>query len=124
VPLEILDERHRQAAVGYAELGMYLEADAELDKIDPFCRAAPEVLAVRLGIYAGLKKWELMQVVAEKLVLVPVRYSFLRIRERLPESPRGQTKSIDQIPTLTWAHVFQRDKSTAGAAVGTWKPDF
>src|SRR5260370_29260303 len=46
---------------------MYLEADAELDKIDPFCRAAPEVLAVRLGIYAGLQKWELMQVVAEKL---------------------------------------------------------
>jgi tetratricopeptide (TPR) repeat protein len=46
---------------------MYLEADAELDKIDPFCRAAPEVLAVRLGIYAGLEKWELMQVVAEKL---------------------------------------------------------
>ena len=67
MPLEILDERHRQAAVGYVELGMYLEADAELDKIDPFCRAAPEVLAVRLGIYAGLEKWELMQVVAEKL---------------------------------------------------------
>jgi tetratricopeptide (TPR) repeat protein len=67
VPLEVLDEQHRQAAVGYVELGMYLEADAELDKIDPFCRAAPEVLAVRLGVYAGLEKWELMQVVAEKL---------------------------------------------------------
>jgi len=67
VPLEILDERHRQAAVGYVELGMYLEANAELDKIDPFCRAAPEVLALRLEIYAGLQKWELMQVVAEKL---------------------------------------------------------
>jgi tetratricopeptide (TPR) repeat protein len=46
---------------------MYVEADAELEKIDPFCRAAPEVLAVRLEIYAGLHKWELMQVVAEKL---------------------------------------------------------
>lgn len=67
MPLEVLDERHRQAAAGYVELGMYLEADAELDKIDPFCRAAPEVLAVRLEIYAGLERWELMQVVAEKL---------------------------------------------------------
>jgi tetratricopeptide (TPR) repeat protein len=67
VPLETLDERHRRTAVGYVELGMYLEADAELDKIDPFCRAAPEVLAVRLGIYAGLQKCELMQVVAEKV---------------------------------------------------------
>jgi tetratricopeptide (TPR) repeat protein len=67
VPLEVLDERHRRAAVGYVELGMFLEAHAELDKIDPFCRAAPKVLAVRLEIYAGLEKWELMQVVAEKL---------------------------------------------------------
>jgi len=67
VPLEVLDEQHSQAAIGYVELGMYQEADAELDKIDPLCRAAPEVLAVRLGIYAGLQKWELMQVVAEKL---------------------------------------------------------
>ena len=67
MPLEVLDEQHRRAAVGYVELGMYLEADAELDKIDPFCRATPEVLAVRLEIYAGLQKWELMQVVAEKL---------------------------------------------------------
>jgi hypothetical protein len=51
----------------YVQLRMYLEADAELDEIDPFCRAAPEVLAVRLEIYAGLKKWELMQAVAKKL---------------------------------------------------------
>lgn len=43
-----------------------MEADAELDEIDPFCRAAPEVLAVRLEIYAGLKKWELMQAVAKR----------------------------------------------------------
>jgi hypothetical protein len=35
---------------------MYLEADAQLDKIDPVCRAVPEVLAVRLAIYAGLQK--------------------------------------------------------------------
>ena len=67
MPLELSDQRHRQAAVGYVQLGMFSEADAELDKIDPFCRAAPEVLAVRLEIYAGLRKWELMQVVAEKL---------------------------------------------------------
>jgi hypothetical protein len=34
-------------------LGMFLDADTELDKIDPFNRAAPEVLATRLGIYPG-----------------------------------------------------------------------
>jgi len=39
----------------------------ELDKIDPFNRAAPEVLATRLAIYHGLAKWELMQEIAKRL---------------------------------------------------------
>jgi tetratricopeptide (TPR) repeat protein len=47
---------------------MFLEADTELDKIDPFNRAAPEVLALRVAIYRGLKKWELMQEIARRLV--------------------------------------------------------
>jgi tetratricopeptide (TPR) repeat protein len=67
VPLEPPDQQHWQAAAGYVELGMFLEADAELDKIDPFNRAAPEVLAIRLAIYHGLKKWELMQEIAKRL---------------------------------------------------------
>jgi hypothetical protein len=46
---------------------MFTEADAELDEIDAFCRALPEVLAVRVAIYHGLQKWELMQVVSQRL---------------------------------------------------------
>jgi predicted Zn-dependent protease len=67
MPLEQPDRRHCQAAAGYAELGMFLEANTELDKIDPFNRAAPEVLALRIGIYRGLEKWELMQQIARRL---------------------------------------------------------
>jgi hypothetical protein len=67
VPLEGPDLQHWQAASGYAELGMFLEADTELDKIDPFNRAAPEVLATRLAIYRGLEKWELMLEIAKRL---------------------------------------------------------
>ena len=67
MPLESPDQQHWQAAVGYVELGMFAEADSELDKIDPFCRALPEVLAVRLAIYRGLEKWELMQQIAKRL---------------------------------------------------------
>ena len=67
MPLEPPDEQHWQAAAGYVELGMFLEADRELDKIDPFNRAAPEVLAIRVAIYHGLKKWELMQEIAKRL---------------------------------------------------------
>jgi hypothetical protein len=61
------DQQHWQAAAGYVELGMFLEANTELDKIDPFSRVAPEVLAIRLAIYHGLKKWALMQGVAKRL---------------------------------------------------------
>src|SRR6266496_1390823 len=45
---------------------MFLEANAELDKIDPFNRAAPEVLALRIAIYCGLEKWELMAELAKR----------------------------------------------------------
>jgi tetratricopeptide (TPR) repeat protein len=67
VPLEQPDRQHYQAAVGYVELGMFLEANSELDKIDPFNRAAPEVLALRIAIYRGLEKWELMREIAKRL---------------------------------------------------------
>ena len=67
MPLEPPDQQHWQAAVGYVELGMLQDANDELEKIDPFNRAAPEVLAVRLAIYRGLKKWELMQQIAKRL---------------------------------------------------------
>jgi predicted Zn-dependent protease len=65
--LEPPDQHHWQAAVGFVELGMFTEADSELDKIDPFCRVLPEVLAIRIAIYHGLKKWELMREVAKRL---------------------------------------------------------
>jgi tetratricopeptide (TPR) repeat protein len=67
MPLEPPDQRHWQAAVGYVELGMFQDANDQLEQIDPFNRAAPEVLAVRLAIYRGLKKWEAMQQIAKRL---------------------------------------------------------
>jgi hypothetical protein len=67
MPLEPPDQQHWQAAVGYVELGTFQDANDQLEKIDPFNRAAPEVLALRLAIYHGLKKWELMQEIAKRL---------------------------------------------------------
>ena len=69
MPLEPEEQRHVTTAQGYAELGMFLEADAELDEIDPDVRHLPEVLAVRVDIYRALKKWELMQTVAKRMAL-------------------------------------------------------
>jgi len=47
MPLEPPDRQYWEAAVGYFELGMFQEANEQLENIDPFNRAAPEVLAVR-----------------------------------------------------------------------------
>lgn len=57
------------AAEGYVELGMFLDANAELEDTDPEVRAAPPVVEVRLKIFRGLEKWELMQPVAQMLAL-------------------------------------------------------
>ena len=69
MPLEHEDHLHLQAAQGFCELGMFLDADAELEKIDPDVRHLPEVLGVRVEIYRNLEKWELMQAVAKKLAV-------------------------------------------------------
>ena|SRR5437762_8823856 len=67
MPLEYPDREFFDAAVGYTQLGMFLEANEQLENIDPFNRVAPEVLALRVEIYRGLEKWDLMQEVAERL---------------------------------------------------------
>lgn len=67
MPLEQHDQQHLSAAEGFLTLGMYEDANAELEEIDPFCKVLPEVLEVRVEIYGRTQKWDLMQVVAKKL---------------------------------------------------------
>jgi lipopolysaccharide biosynthesis regulator YciM len=63
---ESQDLRRLTAAEGYIELGMYDEAAEELDQIDSSLMVS-RGLSLRLCIYAGLEKWDLMEAVAEKL---------------------------------------------------------
>jgi hypothetical protein len=67
MPLEYPDQKHFQSAMGYIELGLYSEANEELENVDAFSRAVPEILALRVEIYRGLKKWELMAEVSHVL---------------------------------------------------------
>ncbi len=62
-----LYDRHLQAAVGYLELGMPLDANDEIEAIEPEMKTLSEVLAVRVEIFRALSKWELMEVVARQL---------------------------------------------------------
>jgi hypothetical protein len=67
MPLESEDQKHLVTAEGFLELGMPLEANAELERIDLYVRHVPEVLAVRVEIYRELERWELMSTIAKKL---------------------------------------------------------
>ena len=101
MPLTADDQRHLTAAEGYAELGMYLDANAELEEIDAEVRHVAEVLTVRVSIYEGLEKWELMGTVAGRLAAhdpaaaqwaISLAYATRRAQsieavERLPEEP-------------------------------------
>ncbi len=68
VPLETRDQQHLRAAHGYIDLGMYIDANEELEKITPDVRHVPEILEARLLIYQGTAKWEAMEAIATALV--------------------------------------------------------
>ena len=69
MPLEPENQRLLTAAEGFLDLGMPLDANDEIESMDPELRHVPEVLAVRVGIYRALEAWPLMQTVAKQLAL-------------------------------------------------------
>lgn len=64
---DLPDQHHLRSAQGYVSLGMWLEANAELESVQPRCRILPEVLRLRLVVYHATKKWDLLEVVAGRL---------------------------------------------------------
>jgi tetratricopeptide (TPR) repeat protein len=59
--------QHVTAAEGYIALGLYLEANEELEQLDPLHQTLPRPLVLKLCVYAGLKQWDLVQTLAAKL---------------------------------------------------------
>ena len=66
--LDVTDQRKLLAATGYTELGMFSDAEAELDAIDPDFRHLPVVLALRMEIHSKQHQWERMQGIAVRLM--------------------------------------------------------
>ena len=60
-------EKQIQAAVGYLELGMLVEANEEIENLAPELKSSSAVLGVRVEIYRAAEKWSLMEVVAREL---------------------------------------------------------
>ena len=67
MPLAKSDQRHLRSACSYIELGMFEEAQTELERIDRLSHLLPEILAARIPLYRTLEKWDLMAIVAKKL---------------------------------------------------------
>jgi uncharacterized protein HemY len=53
------------AATGWLELGDYVQASNELDRLPPELRAHPEVLKVRCRVYGKAGKWQSVMLVSE-----------------------------------------------------------
>ena len=56
------------AAEGFVQLGLYQDGWDELERLDPEARSAPPVLRLRLQIYAGMKRWEDVNVLGRSLL--------------------------------------------------------
>ena len=106
------DQKHLTVAEGYVELGMFLDANAELEEIDPEVRHVLEVLVVRLRIYRGLEKWEHMQTVARKLALYDpenpnwiVSWAFATRRaDSIQSAKRILLEAVEQHPKVALIH--------------------
>lgn len=61
------DQLHLATAHGFAKRKEWLEAHASLERMSPELRTAPEVLALKVQIFHGLEKWEMMEIVARTL---------------------------------------------------------
>jgi predicted Zn-dependent protease len=59
--------KHLEAAEGYLDLGMPMDAWNELEAIEAEDRGTIEVLKVRLEVCRSLEKWELMAEIAQHL---------------------------------------------------------
>lgn len=55
---DLNEKRHLEAAEGWLELGLHLEANAELEKLSPQRQGHPDALELRWHIFAKEKKWE------------------------------------------------------------------
>lgn len=62
--------RHLRSAQGYFELGMFVEAANEMERISPEDRVHPAVLAYRYAIYSELEKWTHAEEVARHLAKI------------------------------------------------------
>jgi lipopolysaccharide biosynthesis regulator YciM len=112
MPLSPEDAQHLTAAQGYLTLGMHLEANAELEEIEPDVRRVPEVLEVRMEVYRALQKWDAVQVIARKLaqydpndVQWTVSWAYATRRAECLEAAKAiLLEAVERLPNVSIFH--------------------
>jgi tetratricopeptide (TPR) repeat protein len=96
------DHHHLRAAQGWLELGNWLEANAELENITPQQRAHPDVLRLRVDIYAAAKKWDYVVEVASALsrMIPDDSFGHIRLAFALHELKRTREAYDVLLPTV------------------------
>ena len=91
-PLQPPDTNHLEAAKGWCELGAFLDANEELEKISSPLSVHPDVLEVRWEINSNLERWDGALEIADAIIrLNPERVTgWLNKARSLQESKRPQ----------------------------------
>jgi hypothetical protein len=97
MPCLLDDLRLLESAQGYATLGLYMQANQELEQMSHDSRYWPESLAVKLAIFDGLKLWEMVEIVAAQLT---DRAKGNPRWVSMAESARQQTRAARQLERI------------------------
>jgi lipopolysaccharide biosynthesis regulator YciM len=62
------DQQALEHAEGYWMLGMFDDAEDQLDRLTPASRITPQALKIRLGIYMDMKRWKISAEIAKQLM--------------------------------------------------------
>jgi hypothetical protein len=89
--LSSIDQLHLCEALGWLEFNNLLRATEELDRIVPSQREHPDVLNVKLMIYALLQRWEHVSGIAEDLCRRKTDFTFAWLVRAACLHQAGQT---------------------------------
>ena len=99
-----------QRAQGWLELKLPLDANEELDEVQPQLRAHPEVLKLRYQVYADAKQWPMAYEIANTLNRELPQDEFGVVHAAVALYRMGKTRAAKEL-SLDVAERFPKDWS-------------
>ena len=120
------DSFHLLSAEGWLELGNYLEANEDLERITPEMRAHPDVLKMRWRIYTAAKKPAMAAEVARGLTVLLPEQSFGWIHwafslHELKLTKEAQSVLLPLVDKFTTEHILSYNLACYACQLGELK---